>query len=106
VRASSVPFVISGGPGNFQPSSKPIKPLKAGLKVDGDGNGRGGADHVRHVKLLPRRLGPARVSPVSGFNKYEFPVVTRQTVHFPFPPIPPVLDAVKPFPTQFGGGFP
>jgi hypothetical protein len=102
VRATSVPFVISGGPGNFQPASKPIKPLKPGLKVDGDGNGVAELTTSGTSNFFPG-VSASTGFPVSGFNKYEFPVVTRQTVHFPFPPIPPVIDAVKPYPTQLGG---
>ncbi len=105
VRATSVPFVISGGPGNFQPSSKPIKQLKAGLRVDGDGNGVAELTTSGTTNFFPG-VSASTGFPVSGFNKYEFPVVTRQTVHFPFPPIPPVISAVRPFPTQFSAGFP
>ena len=37
---------------------------------------------MRHVQPLPGRLGDPGY-PVSGFTKYEFPIFTRQTVHYP-----------------------
>jgi hypothetical protein len=37
--AANLPFTRSGGPGGFKPSSAGIKPLLAGIPVDGDGNG-------------------------------------------------------------------
>ncbi len=100
IRAANVPFVIAGGPGKFAPSSKQIKLLGAGLKVDGDGNGvaelttRGSSNFFVGVAA-------STGFPLSGFNKYEFPVVTRPTSHFPTLPIPDAVAVVRPFPQAF-----
>jgi len=97
IRAANVPFVITGGPGKFLPSSKQIKLLSAGLQVDGDGNGvaelttRGSSNFFVGVAA-------STGFPLSGFNKYEFPVVTRPTSHYPTLPIPDAVAVVRPFP--------
>lgn len=39
LKANNIPFTRSGGPGGFKPSNLGIKPLPAGIPVDGDGNG-------------------------------------------------------------------
>jgi hypothetical protein len=105
VQATNVPFVISGGPGNFQPSSKQIKQLASGLSVDGDGNGVPDVTTRGPSNLF---VGVAATSgfPVSGFNKYEFPIYIRPTGHYPILVIPSVINVVHPFPTQYSGGFP
>jgi hypothetical protein len=105
VRATNVPFVISGGPGNFQPSSKQIKLLAAGLKVDGDGNGVAELT-TRGASNLFVGVAASSGFPVSGFTKYEYPIYIRPTSHFPIVLIPSAINVVRPFPTQFGGGFP
>jgi hypothetical protein len=105
VQATNVPFTISGGPGNFQPSVQKVKPLKAGLKVDGDGNGVAELTTFGTSNFFPG-VSPTTGFPISGFTKYEFPIFTRQTVHFPFILIPSAVSAVRPFPTQFANGFP
>lgn len=101
IRATNAPFVRSGGPRNFQPSNKQIKVLKAGLLVDGDGNGTTEVTTAGSSNLFVGVSADSSFT-VSGFSKYELPVITRQTVHFPFPPIPPVLTQVRPFPTGSG----
>ncbi len=105
VQATNIPFTISGGPGNFQPSAQKVKPLKAGLKVDGDGNGVAELTTFGTSNFFPG-VSPTPGYPVSGFTKYEFPIFTRQTVHYPFILIPSAIAVVRPFPTQFSGGFP
>jgi hypothetical protein len=105
VRASNIPFVISGGPGNFQPSSKGIKQLASGLAVDGDGNGVTELTTRGPSNLFPG-ISASTGFPISGFNKSEFPVFTRPTFHFPIVPYPPVFPVVHPFPTKFASGFP
>jgi hypothetical protein len=100
IRATNVPFAISGGPGKFLPSSKQIKLLGAGVQVDGDGNGvaelttRGSSNFFVGVAA-------STGFPLSGFNKYEFPVVTRPTSHYPTLPIPDAVAVVRPFPRAF-----
>jgi hypothetical protein len=104
IRATNAPFVRSGGPRNFRASDKQIKLLKPGLQVDGDGNGTPEVTTAGSSNLFVGVSADSSFT-VSGFSKYEFPVITRQTVHFPFPPIPPVLNQVRPFPSAFAAGF-
>jgi len=105
VQATNIPFTISGGPGNFQPSSKQIKVLPANLKVDGDGNGVAELT-TRGSSNLFVGVSATTGFPVSGFNKYEFPIRIRPTSHFPIILLPSAVNVVRPFPTQFSGGFP
>jgi hypothetical protein len=97
IRATNVPFVIAGGPGKFLPSSKQIKLLSANLQVDGDGNGVAELT-TRGSSNFFVGIAASQGFPLSGFNKYEFPVVTRPTSHFPILPIPEAVDVVRPFP--------
>ena len=105
VRATNIPFVISVGPGNFQPSSKQIKLLASGLKVDGDGNGVAELT-TRGASNLFVGVSASSGFPLSAFTKYEYPVYLRPTSHFPILLIPSAINVVRPFPSQYSGGFP
>jgi hypothetical protein len=104
IQATSAPFVRSGGPGNFQPSSKGIKVLRAGLLVDGDGNGTTELTTAGSSNLF---VGVTATTgfPAGPFPKYEFPVITRQTGHSPGPVTPDGVSLVRPYPTGFSAGF-
>ncbi|HEY3570770.1 MAG TPA: hypothetical protein VGP73_22760, partial [Thermoanaerobaculia bacterium] len=104
IQATSAPFVRTGGPGNFQPSSKGIKVLRAGLLVDGDGDGTPEVTTAGSSNLF---VGITATSgfPAGPFPKYEFPVITRQTGHSPGPVTPDAVALVRPYPTDLPAGF-
>lgn len=92
--AVNVPFTRSGGPGGFQPTAKGIKPLPAGLAVDGT------CDNVADLTTRASTNFFVGVSPIAsqGFPIRDLVKQEPGGVHRPIVPIPAAASQVAPFP--------